>query len=246
MSEVTEEQGGVHIVLQGKGGVGKSLSAVFLAQYFLDKKVRLTCFDTDPVNQTFCSFAALDVKHLNILSNNRINEQSFDALIEKILTEKSLYVVDNGASSFIPIGNYLAQNDILSVLGEAGVPVFIHCVVTGGQALTDTLSGFDALAKMTTSKNIIIWKNEYFGEVAANGKTFEEMKAFVANRDKVRGIVTLKEQNPDTFGRDLSKLLSLGLTFAEGIKSDKFYLMERSRLQRIQRDIFSQLGALEL
>jgi len=246
MSEITGGQSGVHIILQGKGGVGKSLSAILLAQYLLEKKVGLSCFDTDPVNQTFASFPALRATHLNILINNRINEQAFDTLIEKILTDKSVYVVDNGASSFIPIGNYLIQNDVLSLLGDAGVPVFIHCVVTGGQALTDTLSGFDALAKMTTAQNIIIWKNEYFGEVTANGKSLEEMKAFVTHRDKVRGIVTLKEQNPDTFGRDLRKMLAAGLTFAEGIKSEQFFIMEKSRLHRMQRDIFSQLDALDL
>ena len=43
----------VHLSLQGKGGVGKSLVASLLAQYFRDRKgMSVRCIDADPVNQT--------------------------------------------------------------------------------------------------------------------------------------------------------------------------------------------------
>ncbi len=42
----------IHLSLQGKGGVGKSLVASILAQYFLHTGRDLCCIDTDPVNQT--------------------------------------------------------------------------------------------------------------------------------------------------------------------------------------------------
>ena len=37
----------VHIVLQGKGGVGKSLVSAILGQYFQNRKGALHCFDAD-------------------------------------------------------------------------------------------------------------------------------------------------------------------------------------------------------
>jgi CO dehydrogenase nickel-insertion accessory protein CooC1 len=49
----------VHLSLQGKGGVGKSLIASLLAQFYKDHGVRAICVDTDPVNQTFSQYAAL-------------------------------------------------------------------------------------------------------------------------------------------------------------------------------------------
>ena len=42
-------------------------------------------------------------------------------------------VVDNGASSFVPLSNYLIENNAIPMLQEAGREVFIHSVVTGGQ-----------------------------------------------------------------------------------------------------------------
>ena len=40
----------IHMMLQGKGGVGKSLSAAMLAQYMHSKTALPLCIDTDPVN----------------------------------------------------------------------------------------------------------------------------------------------------------------------------------------------------
>ena len=46
----------IHIILQGKGGVGKSLIAAVLAQYKASKGQNPLCIDTDPVNATFNGF----------------------------------------------------------------------------------------------------------------------------------------------------------------------------------------------
>jgi len=41
----------IHLSLQGKGGVGKSLVASILAQYFNSRGKRIQCIDTDPVTR---------------------------------------------------------------------------------------------------------------------------------------------------------------------------------------------------
>ena len=43
----------VHLVLQGKGGVGKSCVSAILAQYFRTKSAPVHFVDTDPINTTF-------------------------------------------------------------------------------------------------------------------------------------------------------------------------------------------------
>jgi CO dehydrogenase nickel-insertion accessory protein CooC1 len=44
----------IHMVLQGKGGVGKSMiAATVIAQYKASKGQQPLCIDTDPVNATF-------------------------------------------------------------------------------------------------------------------------------------------------------------------------------------------------
>ena len=51
----------VHIILQGKGGVGKSYIATLISQYIISKKKNLLAFDIDQINATFSKYLALNV-----------------------------------------------------------------------------------------------------------------------------------------------------------------------------------------
>ena len=238
---VKSVQSAVHFTLQGKGGVGKSLVSSLLAQYFTNVGANVKCIDTDPVNQTLMNYKALNAQHVTLMQGSRINERNFDSLMERLISEDGVYVIDNGASSFVPMSNYLVENDAISTLQEAGREVFIHCVITGGQALLDTLSGFKALAEQTNTNNIVVWLNEYFGAIDYNGKAFNEMKAYTENSSKVRGIVRIVKRNQDTFGQDIEEMASKKLTFAEVISGSDFAIMAKQRIKTVQKDIFSQL-----
>jgi len=231
----------VHFTLQGKGGVGKSLVSALLAQYFQNVVGDVKCIDTDPVNQTLVNYKALGAQHVALMDGSKIDERKFDGLMERLLTEEGVFVVDNGASSFVPLSNYLIENNAIDMLREAGRDVFIHCVVTGGQALFDTLAGFKALAEQTPMNNIVVWLNEFFGSIEHNGKAFNEMKAYTENAAKVRGIVRIAKRNQDTFGKDIEEMASQKLTFAEVLNGGGFPIMAKQRIKTVQKDIFSQL-----
>lgn len=236
----------VHFTLQGKGGVGKSLISSFLAQYLQTVDgCEVKCVDTDPVNQTLVKYKALNAQYLNLRhESSKIDEREFDKLMERLMTEDGAFVVDNGASSFVPMSNYMIENNVIPMLKDAGREVYIHSVITGGQALMDTLHGFTVLAKQANTGNIIIWLNEFFGAIESNGKTFTEMKAYVDNKDQVKGVVRIAKRNQDTFGKDLELMAAKQLTFAEVINGDEFSLMAKQRIKTVQRDIFDQLAAV--
>ena len=240
-TEVKKTTSAVHFTLQGKGGVGKSLVSALLAQYFGSVGADVKCIDTDPVNQTLMNYKALNARHVNLMNGSKIDERNFDSLLERLLSEDGIFIVDNGASSFVPLSNYLIENNAIGMLQEAGRDVFIHCVVTGGQALLDTLSGFKALAEQTNTNNIVVWLNEFFGAIEHNGKAFNEMKTYAENASKVRGIVRIAKRNPDTFGRDIEEMASRKMTFGEVIGSSDFSIMAKQRIKTIQKDIFAQL-----
>jgi hypothetical protein len=236
----------VHLSLQGKGGVGKSLIASILAQYFRHKGQEIQCVDTDPVNQTFGQYSALHVSHLKLLSEGRIDPRAFDSLMDRLLTERGIFVVDSGASTFIPLWHYILENEVIKVLRDAGRRLVVHSVITGGQALVDTLSGFGELAHTTPDRNIVIWVNEYFGPVQDDGKRFIEMKVFRDNEEKVAGTVAIAKRSTDTFGRDIEEMLRRKLTFREAIESPEFSIMARQRLKMVRADLFEQLDGLAL
>jgi hypothetical protein len=241
------EKSVVHLILQGKGGVGKSFVAAILAQYFREKQKPVHCFDTDPVNATLAQYGELSAEHLNVLRRGAINEKEFDSLVEKICRTDGLFVVDTGATTFVPLWNYILENEILRFLEEHGRQVYVHSVVTGGQAMTDTLNGFSEVAKTTGEKNIIVWLNEYFGEVAGNdGKPFEDLKVAQQHAEKLVGSVTMRERNSNTFGDDVKQMLERRLTFDAAIRSEEFSLVSKQRLAIVRRDLFEQLDRLSL
>jgi hypothetical protein len=236
----------IHLSLQGKGGVGKSLVASILAQYFRDRGREVRCIDTDPINNTLFQYKALDVSRLELLHDSTIDQRGFDRLIERLLTEDSTFVVDNGAATFIPLWSYILENRVLDLLSGAGRRLYVHTVITGGQALIDTLNGFKSLADSTSEQNIIIWLNEFFGRIERDGKRFEEMGAYKERDMKVCGSVHLVKRNPDTFGRDLEDVISRKLTLEEAIKDGPFSILTKQRLKMMQREWFEQLDSLEL
>jgi hypothetical protein len=241
------EKSVVHLILQGKGGVGKSFVAAILAQYFREKQKPVHCFDTDPVNATLAQYGELSAEHLNVLRRGAINEKEFDSLVEKICRTDGLFVVDTGATTFVPLWNYILENEILRFLEEHGRQVYVHSVVTGGQAMTDTLNGFSEVAKTTGEKNIIVWLNEYFGEVAGNdGKPFEDLKVAQQHAEKLVGSVTMRERNSNTFGDDVKQMLERRLTFDAAIRSEEFSLVSKQRLAIVRRDLFEQPDRLSL
>lgn len=234
----------IHMILQGKGGVGKSLVAAFLAQHLDTKKQNpddLFCADTDPVNDTFARYSAFNAERVKILNADKnIDARAFDGLIEKLLEHEGDAVIDNGASTFVPLSAYLVENNVIELLQEAGKTVYIHTVLTGGQAMDDTMIGLNSLL-VSQSAPLVVWENEFFGEVAKDGKRFVESKLFEKNKARIKGIVTIHKRNQDTFGKDLEMLVKNKMTFSEAMTSDIFTTMPRQRLKLIQKSIFEQL-----
>jgi hypothetical protein len=236
----------IHLSLQGKGGVGKSLVASILAQYFISHSLPVMCVDTDPVNRTLSQYRGLEVQPLKLLRDGGIDQRGFDALMESILTADRLFVVDNGASTFIPLWNYFLENNVPHLLKNAGKQLYIHTVITGGQALEDTLKGFGELAETTPDRRIIVWLNEYFGRIEAEGRTFAEMAVYKENEGKVLGSIAIPRRNQDTFGRDIEEMIAQKFTFDQAIQSSGTSIMTKQRLKVVQRDLFVQLDALDL
>ena len=90
---------------------------------------------------------------------------------------------------------------------------------------------------MPEQARIVVWLNEFFGDIVAEGKKFEEMKVYLNNKDRVHGIVRIARQTGSTFGKDIQLMLDSKLTFDEVKGSADFGLMAKSRLHRVQEAI---------
>lgn len=232
----------IHIILQGKGGVGKTFAAATLAQYKIHKEQKPTCIDTDPVNATFAGYKAIGVKEIKIMDGNEINSRNFDELIELIAPSEHDVIIDNGASSFVQLSHYLISNNVPSLLTSMGHELIVHTVITGGQALLDTVNGFSQLiSQFQDNALFVVWLNPYWGAVENGGKNFEQMKAYVENKNRVSAIIQIPVLKDETYGRDLTDMLQERLTFDEAIASPSRTIMTRQRLKIVRDQLFNQL-----
>lgn len=232
----------IHMTLQGKGGVGKSMVSVTTAQYMAHKGALPLCIDTDPVNATFEGFHALQVKRVEIMEGDEINTRHFDQLIELLAATETDVVIDNGASSFVPLSHYLISNHVPALLQEMGHTMVVHTIITGGQALPDTINGFAQLVNQFPEETrFVVWQNPYWGQIAFEGKGLEQMKVYRDNKDRVAALITIPDLKQETYGKDFSDMLRERLTFTEALNSPEKSIMTRQRLKIIRDGLFAQL-----
>jgi hypothetical protein len=236
----------IHFVMMGKGGVGKSLIAVTLAQYLRGTGRPLNCVDLDPTSPTFKQFGTLEVEHINIAdSESNIDPTRFDVLMEKILVSDTDWVIDTGAPTFLPLVSYLAENQVFSFLVESGRRVVIHSPLVGGVAMGETVIGLKAILHISDCP-VVVWENEYFGPVEMNGKRFVQTAGYEQFKDRVLGLVLLEKKNHKTAEADFRAMHARRLTWDEAINDGGFMTMQRNRLTIMRREIADQLEQIDL
>ncbi len=238
----------VHMVLQGKGGVGKSFVASLLAQYFRSRNVNPLCIDTDPVNATFASYKAFDVQRLEIMKDNDVDQRAFDGLVEKIMgcDDDTTVIIDNGAATFVPLCSYLVENGVIDILDAGNVTTLIHSILTGGQAFGDTTTGLGNLFECFPNTPVCVWSNEFWGKPQLNGQPVETSRLFTDHEDQIHSKITIPERRKDTFGHDMEVMLKAKKTFAEAINDGSQNIMARQRLGMIWKNLSGQMAEAEL
>jgi hypothetical protein len=237
--------GEIHLILTGKGGVGKSYVATLLAQYIANTYGIPFCADTDPSNPTFASYPAFKAKHIDIMTPEmNVDKSRFDELIEELIAFKGDCVVDNGSSSFLPIMAYMLENNVIKFLKEAGKVVVIHAVMIGGLGLDETQRCIETLLKAQVAP-LVVWENELYGPVIKNGKRFKDSDLYNNDERRILGVIRIAERGEDTFGKDLKMMTSNRLTFDEIQESAEIRIMTKQRLATVRRDIDNQLDQID-
>lgn len=234
----------IHFVLQAKGGVGKSFISSLLCQYFMSKNESIVPIDTDPNNTTLLNIKALKTTFLQLVDDDgKFDVRSFDKIIQLIDSKKdtSHFVIDGGATTFIPLIDYIQENDVVDLLQSMEHEIYIHIPIVGGQAKDDTLDGLNQLINSFSTASIVVWLNEYHG--AING--FEESEFYIDRKEHILAMIYLASYNKDTFGKDLLEMTTQKLTFEEVLKHKDFSLMSKQRLKIYRDKVFQQMVMLQ-
>lgn len=230
----------VHVVANGKGGIGKTFCAWNLTEYLISKDRNVFAADTDPVNATLTSYKALNAKHFQISERDMsVNPMKFDALIQEICMHGGDTVIDNGSGSFLPVMNYIKRNGVIDFLAEYGCRTIIHTPIIAGQSLSDTVRGLESILDFTDA-SVVVWENEIEGPIIRDGIRFSESALHKEYSGRILGTVTLPKFVAEV-GETLKMFTSTSRTYNEALEDERVMLIQKDRIKKIRSRIFDQL-----
>jgi hypothetical protein len=120
-----------------KGGVGKSVTARVLAQYFIDKGLPFTGFDTDRSHHSFNRFYADYASPVVVDSY-----EGLDLIVNAFEDNPAQSViVDLAAQTSAPLGQWIREASLFELFTEMGVTVNLWHVMDDGRDAVDLLGG---------------------------------------------------------------------------------------------------------
>ena len=121
-----------------KGGVGKSVVARVLAQYFIDKGLPFTGFDTDRSHTTFTRFYQDYAAPVIVDRYESLDAVAgvYEAASEVVLPN---VIVDLAAQTAAPLARWIQDSDVLPVMADLGVRVNFWHIADAGKDAVDLL-----------------------------------------------------------------------------------------------------------
>lgn len=214
------------LILNGKGGVGKSFFAVNFVQFLKDKDIAHTAIDSDNENSTLKRFHP-EAQFVD-LADRRGPDGIFNAL-----QKSNLVVMDCRAASTDVLVDFFAQINLPVVLSALDASLTLIMPVNHE---SDSVNQVQRLADEFGKKcNYVVVRNAAHSESFA---LYEGSEVREQIRDKLGGkeiamsqlqdwlVVTLNEQN---------------LTITSAAKHPAFSLLDRQRLQTWQHKFYAEI-----
>lgn len=227
----------VHLIGGEKGGVGKSVVARLLAQYFIDHSIRFEAFDTD------LSHGALMRFYEDYSTPIGIDEFSnIDKIMERALEgDSDRILVDLCAQSSKSLHKWIEENDIFGLTAESGIILVLWHVMDNSKDSLDLLQKL--LSIYGEDARYIIVKNAFNGKDFSqyeNSETKKQAESLGAQT------IELKELHKSTMRKvdHLSKSFWGAINNRPEKEVQALKLMERQRVKVWLKSVYQQFESL--
>jgi hypothetical protein len=177
----------IHLIGGEKGGVGKSLVARILAQYFIDQSIPFLGFDSDRSHGALLRFYSGYASPVVI-----DRYESLDAIVESATEHPERRVlVDLAAQTTEPLTKWMDDSQLLEVAPELGLNIRYWHVMDSGRDSVDLLKNL--LDRYEQRLSYVIVQNQLRGEDFDILKTSGQLDRAVALGAQVLAIKRLHE-----------------------------------------------------
>ncbi|MES9832388.1 MAG: mobilization protein [Candidatus Thiodiazotropha sp. DIVDIV] len=164
----------IHFVGGEKGGVGKSVLARLLSQYFLDMSIPYTGLDADQSHPTLSRYYTDYTQSINL-----DHFESIDTIMELALEDNRNVLIDLPAQSQRFIDRWIDDNGVIEMCEEVNIRLVYWYAVDGGPDSVNLLDNF--LKKYRDQFNVFVVKNQ------GRGCSFSDIEALSQLADSELG-----------------------------------------------------------
>jgi cellulose biosynthesis protein BcsQ len=216
----------LNLILNGKGGVGKSFLAVNLVQYLKDKSIPFVACDSDNENSTLKRFHP-DAEFINLAQSRSLDDMF------RALERADLVIVDCRAASTDLFLRYFAAIDIAAVLRALDARLTLLMPVNHE---ADSLDQVQRVVEvMADHARFVIIRNQVHAE---------SFTLYDQSQVRVRLLKNLEAKEitmPRMEEWLVEGLNRVNLTITAAAKHESFYLLDRQRLVTWQRRLYEQI-----
>lgn len=228
-------QSKIHLIGGEKGGVGKSLTARLIAQYFIDQKVPFVGIDTDRSHGALLRYYAGYALPVVVDSY-----EAMDTIVESAAEEPGRRVlVDLAAQTHGPLVKWMEDSGVLDLAVDSGISVYYWHVMDAGRDSVDLLSRL--LDQFGSRLNYILVRNQLRGDDFNQLDNSGEQVRAVNYGAKVITLKRLHEAVAQKIDASNASFWSAKNNSASGLG-----MMERQRLKIWLNHAMSEIAAVEV
>ncbi|HEY6926918.1 MAG TPA: hypothetical protein VI653_25755 [Steroidobacteraceae bacterium] len=223
----------IHLIGGEKGGVGKSLVARVLAQYFIDHSIAFLGFDSDRSHGALLRFYAGYASPVLV-----DHYESLDAIVEAA-TENSerRILVDLAAQTQKSLTTWMDESQLLEVAPEMDLDIRYWHVMDNGKDSVDLLQRL--LDKYGRRLRYVIVQNQLRGEdfgILRHSGQLERAQGFGAD------VITIARVQESTLTRIDAASTSFWAATQPDDKSARLGVLERQRLRNWLKNAYDEIA----
>ena len=220
-----------------KGGVGKSVVARVLAQYFIDHQLSFTGFDTDRSHTTFTRFYQ-DYASPVIVDSFESLDAIAQALVDIQGDTPPNIIVDLAAQTAAPVARWIHESELFAVMADMGVAVNFWHVADAAVDLLDRL--IDTYGE---GPNYVVVKNQ------GRGSDFSQLDRSDALQKALKvgaHVVSLGQLQESSMRKIDRQDASFWAAVNQTSGTDSLGLLERQRVKNWLKKTYETLQSLPL
>ena len=224
-----------------KGGVGKSVAARVLAQYFIDKEQPFTGFDTDRSHTSFTRFygdyaspVVVDSFEGLDLIAGEFEEPTEDGRTKSV-------IVDLAAQTAAPLSRWIRDSELIALMAEMGITVNFWHLADAGKDTVDLLGRL--LSTYGVGPNYIIVKN------LGRGTDFSQLDESAAMQKALElgaQVITLAQLHEASMRKIDRQNASFWAACNTKTGEDALGLLERQRVKSWLKGVYAAFDTLPL